>query len=147
MVVSDALRDWLESDQVVRRPAPVAEEEIQQVESEIGHHIPGPLRQLLVTSGGPEGFLGESYIAFFNASDIAACWRQAQQMAAGFVPFASNGGGEWYGYDARSPQCPFVLLPAVGIGWDDAMLLGESWNDFLGVLKAGNLFDRKYVHS
>jgi len=137
VVVSDALRDWLESDQVMRRPAPVAEEEIQQVESEIGHHIPGPLRQLLLTSGGPEGFLGESYIAFFNASD----------MAAGFVPFASNGGGEWYGYDSRSPQCPFVLLPAVGIGWDDAMLLGETWNDFLGVLKAGKLFDRKYVLS
>jgi hypothetical protein len=142
--VSDALRDWLESDQVLRRHAPVAQEEIQKLESEIGHPFPKPLRELL-TSGGPEGFLGETYIAFFNASDITACWRQAQPVAAGFVPFASNGGGEWYGYDFRSPQCPFVLLPALAACWDDAMLLGATWNDFLGVLKAGNLFDRKYV--
>jgi SMI1 / KNR4 family (SUKH-1) len=145
VVVSDVLRNWLESDQVVRRSAPIAEEEIQKVESEIGNRIPEPLRQLLLTSGSPEGFLGESYIAFFNATDITACWREAQQMAVGFVPFASNGGGDWYGYDSRSPLCPFVLLPAVGMDWDDAMLLGATWNDFLGVLKNGNLFERKYA--
>ena len=68
---------------------------------------------------------------FFNVSDIVAGWRQAQQMAEGFVPFASNGGGEWYGYDSRSPQRPFVLLPAVGMGWDDAMLLGATWKNLL----------------
>jgi hypothetical protein len=147
LVVSEVLQGWLKSDQVRRQTSPATEQELQEVESEIGNRMPEPLRQLLLTSGSPEGFLGESYIAFFNATDIAACWRQAQQMASGFVPFASNGGGEWYGYDSRSAHSPFVLLPAIGMEWGDAMLLGMTWDDFLAVLKQGTLFERKYVAS
>jgi hypothetical protein len=37
---------------------------------------------------------------------------------------AGAGGGD--GYDSRSARCPFVLLPASGMGWDDAMLLGMT---------------------
>ena len=54
-------------------------------------------------------------------------------------------GGEWYGYDSRSARSPFVLLPAIGMEWDDAMLVGTTWDDFLAVLKHGTLFERKYV--
>ena len=141
--MSSALRNWLESDQALRRHAPDTEQKIQELESEIGSRVPEPLRQLLLISGSQEGFLGESYIAFFNASEIAACWHQAQQMADGFVPFASNGAGEWYGFDSRSQPCTFVLLPAIGAEWDDALPLGATWDDFLGVLKSGTLFERK----
>ncbi len=84
--VSEVLQDWLGSSQVLLRQARASDKELQDVESEIGHRLPEPLRQLLLTSGGPEGFFGESYIAFFNSNDIAECWRQAQQMASGFVP-------------------------------------------------------------
>jgi hypothetical protein len=147
MVVPDALQDWLRSDQVLRQEAPATEEELLELEFQIGHPLPEPLRQCLLTSGCPEGFFGESYIAFFNASDIAACWRQSQQAAAGFVPFASNGGGEWYGYDSRCATCPFVLLPSVGMEWDEAMFLAIKWGAFLDVLKRGSLFEQKYVAS
>jgi hypothetical protein len=49
----------------------MGEDEIQEVESEIGNRMPEPLRQLLLTDGVPEGFLGESYIRFFSAGEIS----------------------------------------------------------------------------
>ena len=75
------------------------------------------------------------------------CWHQSQRAAAGFVPFASNGGGEWYGYDSRGATRPFVLLPSIGMEWDVAMFLGDTWDAFLDVLKRGRLFEQKYIAS
>jgi hypothetical protein len=144
-VVSVSLQDWIGSDTVSRHHAPATEQELKEVEDEIGHRLPEPLRQILQTSGGPEGFFGESYIAFFSATDLAACWRQAQQTAVGFVPFASDGGGERYGYDSRSPTRAFVLLPSIGMEWGVATLLATTWDEFLDVLRRGTLFEQKYA--
>jgi hypothetical protein len=38
-----------------------------------------------------------------------------------------------------------VLLPIIGVAWDDAFFLGLTWNEFVDVLKNGNLFERRYV--
>lgn len=62
----------------------------------------------------------------------------------GFVPFASNGGGEWYGYDSRAVAHPFVLMPSIGMEWAAAMLLGNTWEGFLETLSGGDLVVRKY---
>lgn len=145
MVVTEVLQSWLKSDQVLRQEPAATEKEINQVESEIGDHLPTPLRELLLASRAPEGFLGESYIAFFSATDLVGCWREAQRASAGFIPFASDGGGEWYGYDSRSASRPFVRLPSIGNDWNVAMFLGETWDDFLDSLKRGIRFQQKYL--
>jgi hypothetical protein len=147
MVMSDAFRDWLESDQVLRQEAPATEAQLQELESQIGQRLAEPLRQCLLLSGSPEGFFGESYIAFFSTREIATCWRQSQEAAAGFIPFASNGGGEWYGYDSRSTHRPFVLLPSIGMEWQAAMLLANTWDAFLDALNRGDLFEQNYAAS
>ncbi len=140
----DTFQDWLRSDQVLRQQAPATEAQLQELESQIGQQLPESLRRCLLISGSPEGFLGKSYIAFFSASDIETSWRESQEAAPGFVPFASNGGGEWYGYDASNPGRFFVLLPSIGMEWKAALLLANTWDAFLDALNRGDPFEQNY---
>ena len=52
-----------------------------------------------------------------------------------------------YDYDSRAKVPPYVLLPAVGIDWNTATLLGANWDEFIEVVSKGQLFTRKYVPS
>jgi len=71
----------------------------------------------------------------------------SDEWAKGFVPFASNGGGEWYGCDSRTVPPAFVLMPMIGVEWDVAMFLSDTWDGFPEALKAGRLFDKPYQRS
>ena len=121
------------------------ESEIQTAETEIGHMLPEPFRTILARFNGPEEFIGQSYIAFFDLQRVVEQWRDSQAWAKGFVPIASNGAGELYGYDSRSPIRPYVLLPMIGMEWKVAMLLGATWDEFVETLIGGELFDRHYI--
>jgi hypothetical protein len=110
----------------------------------MGLRLPDPLRFLLTTADQPEGFVGESYIAFFAVDDLAQCCADVQSAAPGFIPFASNGAGEWYGVDSRLKTPAFVLLPAIGAEWSAAMFLGSGWAEFWKTLQRGDLYERPY---
>jgi hypothetical protein len=71
-------------------------------------------------------------------------WSDAQGDTRGFIPFASNGAGEWYGIDSGVESPAFVLMPSIGTEWGAAMLLGATWDEFWETLKRGNLFDQVY---
>lgn len=120
--------------------APATETEIRAVELQIASRLPDPVRLVLTTACRPEGFVGGSYIAFFTLDDLAQCWGNAQDSARGFIPFASNGAGEWYGLDSRLKDPLFVLMPSIGPEWGAAMLLGATWDEFWKTLRSGNLF-------
>jgi len=137
------LQEWL-ATAYCSDGAPASETEIRGVESQIGSRLPEPVRLVLTTACRPEGFVGGSFIAFFTLDDLAQCWRNAQDSARGFIPFASNGAGEWYGLDSRLKDPPFVLLPSLGTEWGTAMLLGATWDKFWRTLRSGNLFVRAY---
>jgi hypothetical protein len=126
--------------------APATEAGLRPIEEQIGYRLPEELRRVLTLASRPEGFVGESYIAFFNTDDLIRNWRDAQPLARGFVPFASNGGGEWYGFDSRleSPATAFLLMPSIGMEWGVATFLGANWEEFWETLKRGNLFDHDY---
>jgi hypothetical protein len=67
-----------------------------------------------------------------------------QSAAPGFIPFASNRAGEWYGVDSRLNTQAFGLLPAIGAEWSAAIFLGPGWNEFWQPLPRGDLFERPY---
>jgi hypothetical protein len=139
----DSLEDWLATASISGEPA-ATEAELREVESHIGRRLPDEIRRVLKTENRPEGFIGKAYVAFFNVHDLIQCWRNAQESAPGFVPFASDGGGEWYGFDSRQDAPPFLLMPAIGMEWGVAMLLGANWSSFSETLQRGNLFDHQY---
>jgi SMI1 / KNR4 family (SUKH-1) len=139
----DSLENWLATAYTGVEPT-ATEAELCEVESHMGRRLPDEIRHVLNTKNRPEGFIGKSYVAFFNTHDLIQCWRDAQESAPGFVPFASNGGGEWYGFDARQDAQPFLLMPAIGMEWGAAMFLGANWGSFWGTLQHGNLFDQQY---
>lgn len=123
---------------------PATEAKLQSVELRIGYRLPDEVRRVLVLGNRPEGAVGDSYIAFFNSEDLLQCWLDAQASAEGFVPFASNGGGEWYGLDSRQSSPAFLLMPAIGMEWEVAMFLGNTWEEFWKTLEGGNLFAHEY---
>ena len=135
-----ALQEWLVTA-YHGDDSPAAEGRIRTIEAQIGLRLPDPVRFVLTTAYPPEGFIGESYIAFFTVDDLAQGWLDAQRTAPGFVPFASNGAGEWYGLDSRVNPPAFVVMPSIGMEWATAMLLGATWEDFWEALKCGKLFD------
>jgi hypothetical protein len=129
--MSGGLETWLEAHNSEHQSA-VTESRVRDVESHIGCRLLDEVRRVLKGPHRPEGFVGESYIAFFDSDPLLLCWREAQLCAGGLVPFASNGGGDWYGFDSRlcPPAAAFVLMPAIGMEWEVAMFLGCTWEDF-----------------
>jgi hypothetical protein len=71
-------------------------------------------------------------------------WRVAQESAPGFIPFASDGGGELYGFDSRQATEYFLLMPAIGMAWSVATFLGGTWVDFWEALELNTQFDHDY---
>lgn len=130
------LEQWLDTN-TQRDRGSAGEAEVQSAEQLIGRRLPEELRQVLLRFERPEGFLGESYIRFFDISELIKCWKMANEWAQGFVPFASNGGGEWYGYDSRAVPLVFLLMPMIGTEWGVAMFLSDTWSGFVEALRAG----------
>lgn len=115
--------------------APATSAEISALEDELGFSLYREHCLVLASRDRPEGFVGENYVAFWAPADILAQLPELSADCAGWVPFASNGGGEWYGYDSRRPGLPrIVMMPAIGPEWDDAIDLGATWTEFWDVL-------------
>ncbi|MEP7367308.1 MAG: SMI1/KNR4 family protein [Acidobacteriota bacterium] len=135
----DSLPTWIATSLTGDGILP-SEADIREMGSRIGQQLPDELRLLLITANQPEGFVGNSYVAFFDVEEIVGCWLQAKESVHDFVPFASNGSGEWYGLDYRSASARFVLMPSIGIAWDAAIFIGATWDEFWESLQKGSLF-------
>jgi len=136
--VGASLETWL--DCAVKGDDPHVEEaDLEAVETCISCRLPDELRHVLLIANRPEAFIGESYIAFFNLDDIVQRWCEVQTHTPGFIPFASNGGGEYYGIDSRQ-KVTFVVIPSIGSEWGVAFFLGSTWDEFWSTLQCGNLF-------
>jgi len=52
-------------------------------------------------------------------------------MPPGLLLFGSDGGGEAYGFDMRTPNKHIVQIPFVGMDWADAIAMGSRFEEFL----------------
>ncbi|MBZ9868009.1 SMI1/KNR4 family protein [Mesorhizobium sp. CA15] len=79
--------------------------------------LPKDYTDFLKEHNGGEGFVHDNYIIFFKAEELADFNREyeVEKYAPGILLFASNGGGEGYGFDTQHPDMPIVRVPFVGM--------------------------------
>ncbi|GAA0535501.1 MULTISPECIES: SMI1/KNR4 family protein [Pigmentiphaga] len=81
---------------------------------------------------GGEGFVGDNYIIFWRAEELVDFNREyeVEKYAPRILLFASNGGGEGYGFDTQSTAMPIVRIPFIGMAREYAIPVAESFSDF-----------------
>jgi SMI1/KNR4 family protein SUKH-1 len=122
-------------DRLNRRPA-AEDAAIAESEKQLAVKLPAEYVEFLKLTNGGEGFIGRNYAILWRVEELASMNEsyEVRKYAPGLLIFGSSGGGEAYGFDARTPQWPIVQVPFVGMDWDYADPMGESFNAFLGRL-------------
>jgi hypothetical protein len=113
-------------------PSPVAV--IEGVERQLGVKLPVEYAEFLRKTDGGEGFIGKSaYVILWPVGEIVSMNQayEVQKYAPGLLIFGSDGGGEAFGFDTRSPGWPVVQVPFVGMTWDLARPMVETFDEFL----------------
>lgn len=119
------------------RRSPAADAALAKAEREIGAKLPQQYVKFLKTRDGGEGFVGaNSYVMLWRAEELASLNQayEVQKYAPGLLIFGSDGGGEAYGFDTRTPEWKIVQVPFVGMTWDLARPLAKSFDEFLVTL-------------
>jgi hypothetical protein len=116
---------------------------MEECERWLGAELPHEYVEFLTSAGGGEGLIGETvYVILWGADELRRLNEayEVQRYAPGLLVFGSNGGGEAYGFDTRSPDWHVVEVPLVGMTWDLAKPMGATFLSFLG-----NLYNTKHV--
>jgi SMI1/KNR4 family protein SUKH-1 len=105
-------------------------------ESQMGRRLPVDYIQFLKIGNGGEGFVGSAYAILWGADELSSMNRsyEVEEYAPGLLIFGTDGGGEAYGFDTRSPDWPVVQVPFIGMAWDLARPMGASFGEFLRCL-------------
>ena len=88
----------------------------------------------LKTANGGEGFIGKrAYIILWGVEELAYLNQayEVQDYVPGLLLFGSDGGGEAYGFDTRTPPWQTVEVPFVGMAWELARPRGATFSAFL----------------
>ena len=90
---------------------------VEQLPSELGVALPSDYLDFLRQHNGGEGFVGDNYIIFWKAEELADFNREyeVEKYAPGIFLFGSSGGGEGYGFDTQSAAMPIVCVPFIGM--------------------------------
>ncbi len=118
----------------LNRPPGATDAAIAESEKQLGLKLPAEYVDFLKLTNGGEGFMGKkAYVIFWGVEELASMNQsyEVTKYAPGLLIFGSDGGGEAYGFDTRIPQWPIVQVPFVGMAWNAAQSMGESFKVFL----------------
>lgn len=95
--------------------APAAAAVVDGLSANLGVTLPKDYTNFLREHNGGEGFIGDSYIILFKAEELVNFNREyeVEKYAPGILLFASNGGGEGYGFDTDDVEMPIVRIPFI----------------------------------
>lgn len=90
---------------------------VEGLSSRLGVTLPNDYLAFLRQHNGGEGFMGDNYIVFWKAEELADFNRdyEVEKYAPGIFLFGSNGGGEGYGFDTQSAAMHIVRVPFIGM--------------------------------
>jgi hypothetical protein len=113
---------------------PATEEAIAAFEKTSGKQLCADYREFLKVVNGGEGFIRKNaYVILWGVDELASMNKayEVEDYAPGLLIFGSDGGGEAYGFDTRSPQWAIVEMPFVGMAWSLAEPIAASFRGFL----------------
>jgi hypothetical protein len=90
---------------------------IQRFQIAAGIRLPEDYAQFLQQADGGEGFIGNTYAILWPIGELLQLNSayQVGEYAPGLFLFGSDGGGEAFGFDTRTPIMPIVSVPFVGM--------------------------------
>lgn len=108
--------------------------------TQAGVVLPESYINFLTKHDGGEGFIGDSYIIFWKTEELALFNHEyeVEKYAPGIFLFASNGGGEGYGFDTEDAAMPIVRIPFIGMNRQYALPVARDLPDFFARLEESN---------
>ncbi len=116
---------------------PVTPASVSRFAAESRFVLPEEYVRFLRLANGGEGFVGpHAYVMLWRLEELLEFNRgyDVDEFAPGLFLFGSDGGGEAYAFDSRSPQKPIVSVPFVGMELDEAWPIGANFDEFLEAL-------------
>jgi hypothetical protein len=109
---------------------------IAEAEKELGLELPREYAEWLKFSNGYEGWIGKrrsGYGRLWRVEELRSLNDEygVRNWAPGALLFGSDGGGEAFAFDTRTPQQRIVLIPFIGMEWKVALPLGDTFSTFL----------------
>lgn len=116
---------------------PVNTDDITAVENEMNIVFPGQYKDLMKTTNGAEGPLGENaYLSIWPLDEIASLNEEygVSKFTPGLVFFGSDGGDTAYAFDYRVIPPTIVEIPFDSIEIEDAVKIADTIEDFIAAL-------------
>ncbi len=116
--------------------APAEAAVVDGLSARLGVELPKDYTDFLKKHNGGEGFVRDNYIIFFKAEELVDFNREyeVEKYAPGILLFASNGGGEGYGFDTEDPAMPIVRVPFIGMDRQSAETIARDLADLFSWL-------------
>ncbi|WP_226504887.1 SMI1/KNR4 family protein [Pseudomonas sp. MWU16-30317] len=113
---------------------------VNGLSTRLGVALPESYIEFLKTHDGGEGFIGDSYIIFWKAEQLVEFNREyeVEIYAPGIFLFASNGGGEGFGFDTLDAAMPVVRIPFIGMNRHYAISVASDLPDLFARLADQN---------
>ncbi|MBK4994608.1 SMI1/KNR4 family protein [Pseudomonas sp. S37] len=109
---------------------------VDGLSTNLGVALPKDYVEFLKAHNGGEGFIGDNYIIFWQAEELADFNREYEvaTYAPGILLFASDGGGEGFGFDTEDAAMPIVRIPFIGMDRDYATPIARDLPDLFARL-------------
>ncbi|OWP71540.1 SMI1/KNR4 family protein [Pseudomonas sp. K2I15] len=90
---------------------------VDSLNTTLGVELAQNYLDFLKAHDGGEGFIGDHYMVFWEAQELADFNREyeVETYAPGIFLFGSDGGGEGYGFDTNEALMPIVRIPLIGM--------------------------------
>jgi len=116
--------------------SPAAASAVDGLSARVGVALPESYIEFFKAHDGGEGFIGDNYIIFWRVEEVVDFNREyeVEIYAPGIFLFASNGGGEGYGFDTLDVAMPVVRVPFIGMDRQHAISVARDIPDLFAHL-------------
>jgi hypothetical protein len=111
---------------------------LEQLRASMPIRLPSDYLSLLSWSDGVDGFVGENYRILYTAEVVRT--HGVREYAPAYIFIGSDGGGEGFAYDTRTPDLLIANVPFIGAD-EPPRILGRSILEFLQRLHDKPLFE------